>query len=51
MIRNFLRALRLRFGLRVRTCAKRIRSPFGPRAAFKVVRHDGLPLIVPRTAR
>jgi len=51
MIRQLLQSLRLRFGLRVRTCARRNRQPYGPRSAFKVVSDDGIPMIVPRVAR
>ena len=48
MIRRLLNALRLRFGLRAQTCARRNRRP----AAFKVVRgEDGFDYIAPRTAR
>lgn len=48
MIQRFFVALRLRFGLRATTCARKRRSPFGRRAPFKVVQRDGLPMIEPR---
>lgn len=48
MIRRLLTALRLRFGLRARTCAHRNRRP----SAFKIVRgEDGFDYIQPRAAR
>ena len=48
MIRRLLQALRLRFGLRARTCARRNRRP----PAFKVLRgEDGYDYVVPRAAR
>ena len=48
MIRTLLYALRLRFGLRVQTCAHRNRRP----SAFRAVRgEDGFDYVVPRAAR
>lgn len=50
---RLLAALYRHFGLRWKhlPMAVRNRAPFGPRAPFKVVTDDGLPMIVPRAAR